>query len=45
MRCLEGKLVEFQVRTREMDVIAASGPANHKEYKSAAGNITFAKTS
>ncbi len=30
---LEGKLVEFQVRTHEMDHIAASGPANHAEYK------------
>jgi|SRR3989338_3329889 len=35
--CLEKKLIEFQVRTREMDVIAASGPANHAEYKRAHG--------
>ncbi len=33
LSCLEGKLIEFQVRTHEMDHIAASGPANHAEYK------------
>ncbi|GEM_PF-4704139 len=37
LNCLEGKLIEFQVRTYEMDHIAASGPANHTEYKKAAG--------
>ncbi len=36
LSCLEGKLIEFQVRTYEMDHIAASGPANHAEYKKAA---------
>lgn len=39
LSCLEGKLIEFQVRTHEMDQIAASGPANHAEYKKAAGTI------
>jgi len=33
--CLEKKAVEFQIRTREMDAIATSGPANHAEYKKA----------
>ena len=33
LRCLEGKLIEFQIRTYEMDYIAASGPANHADYK------------
>ena len=36
LSCLEGKLIEFQIRTYEMDQIAASGPANHAEYKKAA---------
>lgn len=31
--CLEGKRIEFQIRTFEMDAIAASGPANHAAYK------------
>jgi GTP pyrophosphokinase len=33
LNCLENKPIEFQVRTRDMDVVAASGPANHAEYK------------
>jgi len=40
VQSLEGKPIEFQVRTREMDVIAASGPANHADYKSATGKVT-----
>lgn len=34
---LERKIIEFQIRTYEMDQIAGSGPANHAEYKKAAG--------
>ena len=37
---LEGKPIEFQVRTKEMDMVAASGPANHADYKNASGKIT-----
>ena len=33
VNCLENKVTEFQIRTREMDVVAASGPANHAAYK------------
>ena len=39
LSCLEGKLIEFQVRTYEMDQIAAAGPANHAEYKKASKSI------
>ncbi len=35
LMCLEGKRIEFQIRTKEMDAIAASGPANHAAYKHA----------
>ena len=41
VQSLEGKPIEFQVRTREMDVIAASGPANHADYKKIAGKVTL----
>ncbi len=37
---LERKLIEFQVRTYEMDHIAASGPANHAEYKKTVVKVT-----
>src|SRR3989344_1883826 len=40
LSCLEGKLIEFQIRTYEMDHIAASGPANHAEYKKAAATAS-----
>ena len=40
VQSLEGKPIEFQVRTREMDVIAASGPANHADYKNTNRRIT-----
>jgi len=33
LSCLEGRPIEFQVRTYEMDAIAESGHANHAEYK------------
>lgn len=35
LSCLEKKRIEFQIRTYEMDLIAASGPANHADYKRA----------
>ncbi len=35
LQCLQRKTIEFQIRTREMDAIAASGPANHAAYKHA----------
>jgi GTP pyrophosphokinase len=41
LSCLEKKPIEFQIRTREMDLVAASGPANHAEYKKARGSVTF----
>ena len=33
LSCIDRKPIEFQIRTREMDVIASSGPANHADYK------------
>lgn len=39
LSCLEGKKIEFQVRTRDMDIVAASGPANHADYKNS--NVRF----
>ncbi len=41
LRCLEGKLIEFQVRTKDMDMVAASGPANHSNYKKNSRNLTL----
>ncbi len=45
LSCLQKKPIEFQIRTHEMDVVAASGPANHAEYKKAKGKVTFEKYS
>jgi hypothetical protein len=33
MACLDGRRVEFQIRTRKMDLAANFGPANHATYK------------
>lgn len=40
LQCLDRQIVEFQVRTEEMDYIAKFGPASHALYKKAARSAT-----
>jgi len=43
LSCLEKKPIEFQVRTYEMDSVAASGPANHADYKDKKCKVTLSE--